>query len=442
MSDAHVGSIPTAFDAIVVGAGPAGSAAALELARAGRSVALVERGPYPGSKNMYGGVVYAGVLDEVIPNWRDEAPVQRWVVRRAMMIMDGDRALTIDYGTPTWGRPPYNGMTTYRADFDAWLADKAVAAGARLIPSTVATGLLRDALGRIVGIHTDRPEGDLRGGVVIACDGSNSFLAKEAGLLPRANAATHTLGVKEVLDLSPDVIGERFGLRAGEGLDVEILGCTKGIPGGGFFYTNRATVSLGVVVRLPELAASKMRPEMLIEDLKTHPAIAPWVRGATLREYSAHLIPEGGYNAMPTLHSDGFLIAGDAGGMCLAAGIWLEGVNFALGSGLAAGRAAAAAIATGDTSKAQLASYRRDIGQSFVLGDHKRYRRASHLVLSKRVQQLYPGLLCDLAEGVFEVTNPKPKPGILRLFLRSRGKRRIGFLGLIRDGLNAARIFR
>ena len=196
------------------------------------------------------------------------------------------------------------------------------------------------------------------------------------------------------------------------------------------------------MVRLPELAASKLRPEMLLEDMKAHPAIEPWIRGATLREYSAHLIPEGGYNAMPALHHDGFLIAGDAGGMCLAAGIWLEGVNFALGSGLAAGRAAAAAIAAGDTSKSQLGSYRRDIDRSFVLRDHSRYRRAPHLVLSKRVQQQYPGLICDLAEGVFEVTNPKPKPGILRLLLRSRRKHRIGFLGLIRDGLEAARIFR
>ena len=134
-------------DAVVVGAGPAGSAAALELARAGRDVVLVERGVFPGAKNVYGGVVYGRILDEVVPQWWTEVPVQRWVTRRATMLMTPTQALTVDYRSDAWDRPPYNGMTTYRADFDSWLADKAVAAGARLVTSTVATSLLRDSAG-------------------------------------------------------------------------------------------------------------------------------------------------------------------------------------------------------------------------------------------------------------------------------------------------------
>src|SRR3954464_10326919 len=117
-------------DAIVVGAGPAGSLAALALARAGRSVVLVERGPFPGAKNMYGGVVYPRVLDRVVPAWWEEAPIQRWVTRRSTMVLTATQALTIDYRTDAWNRPPYNGATAYRPDFDAWLAGKAEAAGA------------------------------------------------------------------------------------------------------------------------------------------------------------------------------------------------------------------------------------------------------------------------------------------------------------------------
>src|SRR5205823_12531668 len=130
--------------------------------RAGRSVVLLERGPFPGSKNVYGGVVYGRVLDDVLPGWWEEVPVERWVVRRSTMVATPTQSLTVDYRTDAWGHPPYNGMTTYRSRFDAWLAGKAVDAGARLVTSTVATGLLRDERGRVVGVRTDRPDGDLR----------------------------------------------------------------------------------------------------------------------------------------------------------------------------------------------------------------------------------------------------------------------------------------
>ena len=431
-----------AFDAIVVGAGPAGSAAALALARAGRSVVMLERGPFPGSKNVYGGVIYGRILDGILPRWWEEVPVQRWVVRRGTMILTDTQALTVDFRAQKWGEAPYNGMTAYRADFDRWLADKAVQAGARLVTSTVATGLLRDAAGRINGVTTDRPDGDLRAQVVIACDGVNSLLARQAGILPQADPTHHVLGVKEVLRLPREVIDERFGLRGDEGLDIEILGGTGGIAGGGFLHTNVDTVTLGVVLSLPELATARRRPESIIADLKAHPAIATYLRGATVEEYSAHLIPEGGYDAMPRLHHDGFLLAGDAAGMTLAAGIWLEGVNFAIGAGLAAGKATARAIVAGDTSARGLASYREDLERTFVLADHKRLRLAPGLVLSHRLQRLYPSLINDFMEAVFTVDNPAPKPGLTRLLLAVAKRNGVRFHELIADALRAVRVYR
>jgi electron transfer flavoprotein-quinone oxidoreductase len=357
-------------------------------------------------------------------------------------MLTGSQALSVDFRSEAWGTVPYNGMTVYRGDFDSWLAGHAVAAGAELVTSTVATGLLRDEHGAVTGVRTDRPGGELRARAVIACDGVNSFLAKEAGLLPQAAASHHTLGVKEVLDLPAPVIEERFGLGPHQGVDIEMLGATGCIPGGGFLYTNADTVSVGIVVSLPGLARAKVRPEQLIADLKAHPAIAPYLRGSSVREYSAHLIPEGGYDAIPRLAVDGMLVAGDAAGLCLAAGLWLEGVNFAIGSGLAAGRAVTRAIGAGDTSARGLASYRRDLESGFVLADHKRLRRAPGLVLSDRIQQRYPGLLCDLAEGVFTVTNPRPKPGLLRLARRSAQRNGVRVSELLRDAAAGARVFR
>lgn len=429
------------FDAVVVGAGPAGSAAALSLARSGRSVVMVERGLFPGSKNVYGGVVYGRVLDEIVPGWWEEVPVERWVVRRSTMMMTATQSLAVDFRTQAWGAAPFNGMTTLRSHFDSWLAGKATDAGARLLTSTVATGLVRDGTGRVVGVRTDRDGAELRAKVVVACDGVNSFLAKEAGLLQRAAASHYTLGVKEVLDLPPGVIDERFGVRGHEGVDIEMLGCTRGIPGGGFLYTNADTVSVGVVVSLPHLADAKVRPEELIADLKDHPSIAPYLRGSSLREYAAHLIPEGGYDTMPSLAADGMVLAGDAAAMTLAAGLWLEGVNFAIGSGYAAGRAVDRAIASGDCSARGLASYRSGLERQFVLADHKRLRRAPALVLSDRVQQRYPGLLCDLAEGMFTVDNPTPKPGGLRVTRTAAARHGVKLRQLAADTLRGMRIF-
>jgi electron transfer flavoprotein-quinone oxidoreductase len=356
------------------------------------------------------------------------------------MIMTGSQALTVDYRTEAWGAPPYNGATAYRPDFDAWLADKAVEAGARLVCSTTATGLLREG-SRVVGVRTDRPGGDLRAPVVVAADGVNSFLAKEAGLYGEVDPANYTVGVKETIALPRHVIDERFGVRGDHGVDIEIIGCTGDVPGGGFVYTNGDTLAVGLVLSLPALARGDRRPEELLGALKAHPAIAPLVEGGEVKEYSAHVIPEAGFDMMPELVGDGILVTGDAAAMCLAAGVWLEGVNFAIGSGAAAGRAAARALAAGDTSAAGLAGYRDRLESSFVLADHRRLRDAPHLVMGDLAQRQLPALACGVAESLFRVDNPDPKPGLLKILrseLRGNGVR---VRDLLRNGRRALRTF-
>ena len=431
----------TDTDVIVVGAGPAGSCAAIAAAQAGKRVVLIERGPFPGSKNMYGGVIYPRILDELIPGWFEHAPIQRWVVRRSTMVLSDTGALNIDYRSNAWGQAPYNGATAYRPDFDNWLAQQAVAAGAELICSTTVTGLLRDPQGRITGIKTDRPDGDLTASVVIACDGVNSFIAKEAGLYKNVDASNYTLGVKETLSLPKSVIDERFGVRDNQGVDIEILGGTSGVNGGGFIYTNLDTIALGVVLKLPKLSAQKKRPEEIIAELKRHPAIAPLIEGAEVIEYSAHVIPEAGLDMMPKIAADGLLVAGDAAALCLAAGIWLEGVNFAMASGMYAGQSAAQAITAGDTTASGLRSYTKKLNETFVLKDHKKLRKIPHLVLSDRVQHKYPNFVTGIVERMFRVENPNPKPGVRRILREERKKAGISLIDLVRDALTGLKGF-
>lgn len=431
----------TDVDVIVVGGGPAGSCAAITAARAGLDVVLIERGPFPGSKNMYGGVVYPRILDDLIPSWWEQAPVQRWVTRRSTMLLTPTQALTVDFRSEAWGAPPYNGATTYRPDWDHWLAGHAEAAGAQIITGTTVTGLIRSADGTVTGVRTDRPDGDLTARVVIACDGVNSFLAKEGGLYEHTHAKHYTLGVKETLALPKEVIDERFNVRDRHGVDIEIIGATGGVNGGGFLYTNLDTIALGVVLKLPALAAQKARPEQIIAGLKQHPAIAPLVQGGELKEYSAHVIPEAGLAMMPRMTMPGMLVAGDAAALCLAAGIWLEGVNFAMASGMYAGEAAAEAIKAGDLSGEGLGGYQRRLSDTFVLKDHRKLRRAPQLVLSDRVQHLYPGMVANVAERMFRVENPHPKPGLRRILAQERKRAGVKRRDLMRDGWNGFRSF-
>jgi electron transfer flavoprotein-quinone oxidoreductase len=136
---------------------------------------------------------------------------------------------------------------------------------------------------------------------------------------------------------------------------------------------------------------------------------------------------------MPTLVTDGMLVAGDAAALCLAAGLWLEGVNFAMGSGLAAGQTVDDALRTRDTSAVGLAGYRQRLESSFVLADHRKLRDVPHLVLSDRVQRRYPAVACHVVERLFRVDNPRPKPGLFRILLEEIKRAGLRWRDMARD---------
>lgn len=412
------------FDAIVVGAGPAGSTTALLLARAGLKVALIERGAYPGAKNVSGAAFYGTrILDAILPRFWEEAPVQRYIVRRVIRFLSGDAAFSLDFQSERFGVPPYLGLILLRPQFDRWYAEKAREAGAVLLTSTVVDDLLWDS-GRIVGVRCRREDGDLYAPVVVAADGVNAFLAKKAGLQREFDPADVSVGVKEVIALDPRAIEERFGVQGDEGVVHECLGAVTGTAyGGGFLYTNRDSLSVGVIVQIASLARERLRPYELLENFKAHPAVAPLVRGGITREYSAHMIPEGGYDRIPRLYGPGLLVTGDAAGLVLAAGLYLEGMNFAIASGEAAARAVQEAHRAGDFSAASLSRYQKMLEASFVLRDLKSYRHAGAFLNNPRVQNVYPQVLCEVVERVLTVDGrPRRKAlALAREAIRARG---------------------
>ena len=426
------------FDAIVVGAGPAGSSAALAMARAGLRVALIERGEYAGAKNVSGAALYApGLLAELLPNYWEEAPVERFLTRRVISLLGQESALSIDFRTNHFAQPPYNGFTILRPKFDRWLAEKAQQAGATLITSTVVDDLLYER-DQVVGVLCRREQGELYAPIVIAADGANSFLAKKAGLQREFRADEMTLGIKEVLRLDAHTIEERFNLTNDQGMATEYVGFATGnVKGGAFLYTNRDTLSIGLVTQIASLAQQRVKAYELLDRFKQHPAVAPLVRDSVSVEYSAHMIPEGGWAMLPKLSRGGLLVVGDAAGFVFAAGIFLEGMNFAIASGLAAAATAQEAHSQGDFSATSMARYRQRLKKSFVLQDLKRFKRAPAFLNNERLLHMYPELLCQAAENVFR-SDGKPRRKLGRT-IYSAMRSKVSLRTMLRDGWQAAR---
>jgi electron transfer flavoprotein-quinone oxidoreductase len=420
------------FQAIVVGAGPAGSCAALTLARAGLDVALVERGAYPGEKNMFGGILHRmPALERIFPDFWDRAPLQRHIVKKVVTFMTPGRSLNVEYETERFDQAPYNGYTVHRPKFDRWLASEAVAAGATLLTRTTVEDVIRED-GKVAGIRVLRGKGELRAPVVVAADGVLSFTAARAGLRrPRHDPDHLALGVKALLELPKEVIDDRFGVVRDQGASREFLGCTGAVHGGGFMYTNHDSISVGLVMHLGSLRASGKTPYDLLNGFLEQPQVAKLVRGARLLEYSAHLIPEGGFDMMPELAGDGVVVAGDAAGFCYAKGPNLEGINLAAHSGLLAGEAVAEAIQGKDLSARALGAYRRKLEASFVLQDLKAFRRAPRLLALDRLYQEYPELICDYLERVYRIDG-QPKEGLVDMGMKM-ARQKVGAGALLRD---------
>jgi electron transfer flavoprotein-quinone oxidoreductase len=332
--------------------------------------------------------------------------------------------------TPAAGKEqPHMGFTLLRSRFDRWMAGKAEEAGAVLACGLRADDLLMEG-GRVSGIRAGGDEMPAR--VVVACDGVNSLLAQKAGLRRELAPGDVKLGVKEVIELTKAEIDGRFGLRGDEGSAWEFIGSTRGLPGGSFIYTNRETLSVGLVVKPEALGKAGVKADELLEEFKRHPAVAGCIEGGRLVEYSAHLIPAAGRAMMPDLEADGFLVAGDAAALVLSTGLILEGANFAVASGLAAAETVIEAKKRDDFSAASLSGYRQRLESGFVLQDLQTFERASGFLENPRIYGTYPELFCEAAARILGGSGePRDRSWkILRSSMKGRG---VSLWRLLRD---------
>jgi len=420
------------FDVIVVGAGPAGNAAAYTLARAGKKVLQLERGEYPGSKNVQGAILYADALEKIIPDFRDSAPLERQVIEQRMWLMEAQSHLGTHFRSDQYNQQPGNRYTIIRARFDKWFSDQVQQAGALVLCEMTVTELLRDGSGRVIGVNVDRDNGHIYADAVILADGVNSLVASRAGLRADIKPAAVALGVKEVIFLPKETIDARFNLAGQEGAVIEMVGSiSEGMVGTGFLYTNKDSISVGIGCMLSDMKRQKTTPVELLEKLKRHPSVAPLIAGGETREYAAHLLPEGGYNALPSLYGDGWMLVGDSAGFLNA--VHREGSNLAMTTGRMAAETLLELAAEGKpASAANLARYQARLDASFVMKDLKKYRKIPD-TLDRQRQYVtdYPALLNQAAFNYFSVDGRDKESKEKEIIAAFRQRRSL--LGLLGD---------
>lgn len=394
------------FDAIVVGAGPAGATAAYLLAQAGMQVVAIERGPTAGSKNVSGALAFSRLYNDIFPNFWETAPVERAIVGHSIVFLGEKSSVTLDYRDLDEQHLPHNAYSVLRARFDPWLAQQAEDAGAMLLPGYTVDRLLVED-GRVIGISAGGD--DLLADVVVIAEGTRSQLLRQAGLRDDFHARDVSIGVKEVIELPEDVITNRFQCESdGEGAAYTTVGHTGGVEGGGFLYTNRDTLSLGVVVKIESVYKSKRQPHQILDEFKSHPFIQRMIRGGKVVEYSAQAIHRGGVHLIPQLYGDGYVVVGSAARLLLNNVMTLRGMDVAVASAASAARAILSARERGDFSKDALSAYETDFKATDVYKDMVTFKDTYALLENKRLFTVYPDLACNVMGDMFSV---RDEPG-------------------------------
>lgn len=418
-----------AFDAIVVGAGCAGSIAAYTLAKAGKSVVVIERGNYAGAKNMTGGRVYTHSLKKVFPDFETEAPLERKILHEKISLISPNSNFTIDFTGECLGEEGKDSYSVLRGPFDQWLAEKAEEAGAEFIYGIRIDDLiLRD--GQVCGVIAD--EDEIEAKVTILADGVNSLLAQKIGFLAEPKLEQIAVGAKELIELPAQVIEDRFNCNPGEGASWLWAGdSTHGRVGGGFIYTNKDSVSLGIVATLSDLIEAETPVYQMLEDFKNHDAVRPLIKGGKLVEYSGHLVPEGGYQMIPELTGNGVLVTGDAAMLCINLGYSVRGIDFAISSGEMAAEAAIEALEKNDITSQGLQCYRDKLKASYVMKDLEAFQKFPHFMEStKRIFNGYPEMIRDMMCSMFVVDGQPVEPLRKKLM---RPVKQVGVMNILKD---------
>ncbi|MFH5831610.1 FAD-dependent oxidoreductase [Halalkalibaculum sp. DA3122] len=435
------------FDCIIVGAGVAGLAAAMTLARSNMKFLLIEKGEFAGSKNVSGGVLWGHDLAKLVPGYweEEEAGWERFINHRRLTFMDGEATFSLDFKSAHFNEPPYAGVVVLRSRFDRWLAGKveeAIAESDYAMDSFIATNIKVDEVlmenNKAVGIRTGDEE--FYAESVIIAEGVNNLLTRQVGLQDDYVPADHVLtGIKEIIRYDREVLENRFQLNGRSGMSNEFVGyATDGVEGGGFLYTNKETISIGLVLGLKDLREKEKSPHDILNHFKSHPVVADTIRGGEVVEYSAHVVSSGDMRIMPKeLYKDGLLICGEAANLLMNAGKAIQGMDYAMRSGILAAETIVKARKRNDFSSATMKEYRAALEESYVMKDMRGFQDAVQMLHQPMMYKDLPNLVCGFGKKFFTIDNQPTKKA--REQLSESVREHSSWWNLIKLGINGGK---
>ncbi|MDL0089562.1 FAD-dependent oxidoreductase [Campylobacter gastrosuis] len=411
------------FDVIIVGGGIAGCVAGYLLAKNGLEVLLIERGSAIGVKNTSGGRIYAHSIEPIFENFAQIAPIERAITSERLSFMTDKTNTTINYTSELSQNKNELSYSVLRVKFDAWLGKMAEEAGVNIINGIRVDDLItKDA--KICGVKSGDDE--MFSDVVILADGANSTLCQKYGLGYTLNPHTCAVGVKEIIELGEDRVNDIFNVNENEGVAWLFAGGVSDRKmGGGFLYTNKSSISLGVVFGLHSTPNTNV--PQLLENFKSHPAIKPLIKNGKTTEYSAHIVPEGGLGAIKKISDKGVVVVGDSAGFCLNVGYSVRGMDLAVKSAELAVKAIINAKQRGDFN--DLSEYDRLLKDSFVLKDLTLYKNLPHFLQNERIFNEYPEMINGIFRDLFTI-NGASVPLKNKVLARLKS---VGYLNLAKD---------
>jgi len=432
----------TDFDAVVVGAGRAGTAAAYRLATDGYEVALVERATEPGMKNVTGGVLYGDVVADLVPEFPEQAPLERHVVEHNIQLLHDDAEVGISYRDLELREEP--NYTLLLGKFDRWFVRKAEAAGATFVPGTKVVDVSQEP--DRATVHTDRERGDISCEAVVAADGVNTTVGRATGIRRTMRNEDMGLSVKEVIDVGRETINERFNLDGEEGAAYIFTGYPRGAPTLGYFiYTYESKISVGAVGGLETLrwlgdegyGESGTPLYSLLEQFKDRDTVKPLVRGNTVDEYQGILVPEFSYGDLPDRYDRRVCLIGDAAGLVMNKGYTFRGLDYGVKSGVVAAEAVEECDADGRWDQFGR-RYDQRLENSYVIEDMKQHSKLPKFLKNERMYDAYPGIATETLRSMY--ASEADASGLTwRQAYRAFRRSDAGVLDLLRDGWQAMR---